>query len=443
MRVILVHDRRSTPATSTGGLDIWMATVAGSITRRGHACELFFLGSAPWGAPPAGIRVHAGTLADLAILVESFGADVIHVPAAEIGTGVAGVRWLAARPAVVVTHHGFGEPGWTSANCDAVTAVSHWGAAEQQSSCDMEVAVVPNGVDAVEFSPAGGSPLPPPIVGWVGRTYDVGKRFDRMVALAPQLRASGFRVWIADAQRACTEAERPQGAPGQFDQWCCVPRSRMASFYQTVARSGGCILCTSESEGMSLAILEAQACGCPVVGAAVNGVSEQLTSDSGGVLYDRGLTDGQLAKLLEGLIRDGRAMARRGELARRHVEAHCTCDRMVDIYLATYERAISKATRGGYARCGGMMGSVSRGRRRRQLMWAPAISQYRAALELRDRREPGPARRMALASLRTLPTIYLRPQRLVRLLGLGAPVRAPGLPTPPASGPVGGATPGQ
>ncbi len=65
------------------------------------------------------------------------------------------------------------------------------------------------------------------------------------------------------------------------------------------------VLCLpSVSEGWPNVVMEAMACGTPVVGANVGGVREQITADETGMLCDPGSADDIAGKLLEALDRE-------------------------------------------------------------------------------------------------------------------------------------------
>jgi glycosyltransferase involved in cell wall biosynthesis len=95
---------------------------------------------------------------------------------------------------------------------------------------------------------------------------------------------------------------------------------------------------SSISEGISLTILEAMAAALPVVATSVGGNPEIVRDGETGVLVPPGDVD-SLASALVKLARDNRTRTRYGDEGRRRVLEHFTIDRMVNDYVAQYERA--------------------------------------------------------------------------------------------------------
>jgi len=90
----------------------------------------------------------------------------------------------------------------------------------------------------------------------------------------------------------------------------------------------------SETEGMSNAILEAQACGLPVVATRVGGNPELVDADCG-VLVEP-LNPPALAQALLELLPDTARRIRLGSAARARVCARHSLQKMTDAYLALY-----------------------------------------------------------------------------------------------------------
>ncbi|HEY2395354.1 MAG TPA: glycosyltransferase [Rudaea sp.] len=89
----------------------------------------------------------------------------------------------------------------------------------------------------------------------------------------------------------------------------------------------------SSTEGMSNAILEAQACGLPVIAGAVGGNTELVRPNVTGVLVMSGTVDAY-AQALSDLVGDAPRRRRMGIAARDHAEQHGSVEAMA----ASYER---------------------------------------------------------------------------------------------------------
>jgi glycosyltransferase involved in cell wall biosynthesis len=93
----------------------------------------------------------------------------------------------------------------------------------------------------------------------------------------------------------------------------------------------------SLSEGMSNVLLEAMACGLPVVATSVGGNSDIITDRHNGLLVPPGDALTLSTALLELLENDDFAQ-RLGEAARKTVELNYGMERIVERYLALYSR---------------------------------------------------------------------------------------------------------
>ena len=416
-----------------GGVEAFMAALAETLRAEGHSCEFFFFERGPMAARlPAGMPAHFGDLADCLELVRRRGYDIVHANSSDWRVGISAVRVAGAR--LVVTAHGMVLRGWNSTNCDAFVCCSRWQSDEQRRYTDLPIHTVLNGVDTDQFKPgdeaSGGraawherdaSASFAPVVAWVGRANDmVHKRIDRLAAVAPALRAVGVRLRVADSvgyeetEKVAPEAAR--ALRGLVEFWGAVPREGLPRFLHEVAQSGGCVLSTSVREGLPMALIEAQACGCPVVGPDVRGVNEVVRPEHGGVLYADGLGPDALARLLLETLGDREAMRRRREACARFAHEQFSLRRMAADYLRVYEEARARPLRGGVsARVRLWLAPLLDWREYVERRWTAGRCQYETSLELAARDEWGLAQRVARLSVVTCPTQYARPARLANL----------------------------
>jgi len=92
----------------------------------------------------------------------------------------------------------------------------------------------------------------------------------------------------------------------------------------------------SLAEGISNTILEAMACGLPVVATRVGGNGELLVEGETGFLVPRDAPDA-MAEMLLRYIEDDTLRDRHGAAARRRVEKHFSIHGMVNRYLEVYD----------------------------------------------------------------------------------------------------------
>lgn len=111
-------------------------------------------------------------------------------------------------------------------------------------------------------------------------------------------------------------------------------RETVAQYY----RAADLTVVPSYNESFGLVALESQACGTPVVAAAVGGLTTAVADGSSGVLVD-GHEPDQWAKVLGDLLRTPSPLSRLGSGARAHAETFSWA-RTTDGLLAAYAEAI-------------------------------------------------------------------------------------------------------
>jgi glycosyltransferase involved in cell wall biosynthesis len=400
---------------------MFLADMAHVLRSRGHLCEFFFFRRGPMESHlPPGCEAHFGDLADCLRLISDGGFDVVHANSMDWHDGISAVRGVG--PRLVTTAHGVVVTGWTSANCDALVTCSKWLADEYDGITDLTPQTVLNGVDLSKFKPGGeGRAGAKPIIAWVGRGVDEVKGIDRFAAIAPTLHRAGFRLWLAEPHGPDEVEEVFPGIKGLLSSlvssWRAMAREEMPSFYQEVAASGGCVVSTSRTEGLPMSLLEAQACGCPVIGPNVRGVNECVDPSRGGILYPPEAAPEVVAEMIVAAVRDMDGMRERGAKCVRLVREKFSLERMVEDYLRVYRAALTARPRdwsGIPARL--RLSPVFSWRNYVAHRWGPGRRQYEASRRLAKRGDWALASVAARASASMSPTIYVRLERLTHLL---------------------------
>jgi len=108
------------------------------------------------------------------------------------------------------------------------------------------------------------------------------------------------------------------------------------------------VMC-SRVEGLNVSILEAMACGKPVVGTNVKGIRELVTDGKDGVLIPVG-DPSSLARAILDLINNPQTAARMGLHGRRKVERSYSVEGLIDAYTRLYYEVSSQCKAGSLER---------------------------------------------------------------------------------------------
>jgi len=128
------------------------------------------------------------------------------------------------------------------------------------------------------------------------------------------------------------------GLQGRFDFRGDIPVERRDELVRLYQRSSIFVL-PSHHEGMSTALLEAMACGLPVVSTAVGGAREVVVDGENGLLVPP-RDPKALAEALLTLLADDRLCQRLGRNAEATIERHHTWDAVGARYVACFEQVL-------------------------------------------------------------------------------------------------------
>jgi glycosyltransferase involved in cell wall biosynthesis len=351
----------------------------------------------------------------------------VHANNIDWSAGISAVRHIGAR--LVLTAHKARESawtyGWTSANCDALVAVSHAVRDALQPFTDVPIEVVQNGIDVARFTPDPPStPTSPPIVAWIGRGGSPLKGIEKLAEIAPALHRAGVRLWIIDQhgpeKAAAVYPDAARVLEPLADRWAGVPFDAMPALYRDIAASGGCVLSTSIREGLPLTLLEAQASACTVIVSDVQGNNECVSAAHGGLLFPLDARGEAVAEMIRDALSNRRRLLERQQLAAAYARDRFSLQRMADRYVGVYAAPPRAA-----------VGAVSARMKARlrlsplvhwsdylEQRWGVGWEQFVSSRALAARGEWRLAAGAGRASLRTSPTIFLKPQRLAHLVSV-------------------------
>lgn len=201
--------------------------------------------------------------------------------------------------------------------------------------CTAQVSVIHNGIDLPSWVQVTRRPAAPFRIGSVGRFVPV-KDFPLFIATGKVLVQAGEDVRLVLLGEGPQKGElqtlvRQEGldAVVSFADPCADP----TEFY----RSLDLYLNTSKHEGIPLSLLEAMACGTPVVAPAIGGIPEILRDQEEGILVAaRSAT--AFAQACLRVMHDRNAYDSMGMRARKRVESEFSSEKMAASYLALYRK---------------------------------------------------------------------------------------------------------
>ena len=249
---------------------------------------------------------------------------------------------------VVINFPGAPHPRYTPAiqQADALVA-DGWAAANLPAMIGRPVHAVPKGVDARLFQPDG--PDARATLGLAGRrvVLSVGrfvpiKNMSLLIDAIAQMRQADATTHLllvgeGPEQRALQQQAVRLGVSGAVTFTGYIPQDQMAPYY----RAADVFALASEFDNSPNVVLEAMACGLPVVATDVGGVAEYVIDDRGGSLVPRA-DAGAMARALgrwlsdAGLSRQASAFNRQRVLDRFSWRA--SAERLLEVYQEVLDR---------------------------------------------------------------------------------------------------------
>jgi glycosyltransferase involved in cell wall biosynthesis len=204
-----------------------------------------------------------------------------------------------------------------------------------------QVAVLGNGVDHQRVAPGHTRAGGPPYILAVGR-LDQRKGFQDLVACAQSVcqRDSQVQFWIAGKgpmEATLSAAIERAGLEDRVRLLGFVAdRAELVRLYQEATVFAH----PAHREGLPTVLLEAMACGTPVVSTAVSGALDVIRSSENGMLVPPQKPEA-MAEALVALLGDPSLRDRLGHSARQTIERHYSWDAISERYVACYEQLLS------------------------------------------------------------------------------------------------------
>jgi sugar transferase (PEP-CTERM/EpsH1 system associated) len=211
---------------------------------------------------------------------------------------------------------------------------------------ERRISAIHNGVDTAKFSPAprpedifpaGFLPPEPFVIGTLGRFEQVKdqpnlvRAFIALLLRRPELRERARLVLVGDGSLRSEIEALLEGH--QLRELCWMPGFRDDA--NQLYRCLDVFVLPSKREGISNTILEAMACGLPVVATRVGGNPEIVRDQVTGQLVPSEDPEG-MAEALLAYLDDPELLRRHGEAARRSALDDFSLQAMMDRYAAVY-----------------------------------------------------------------------------------------------------------
>jgi glycosyltransferase involved in cell wall biosynthesis len=296
-------------------------------------------------------------------IIRKWQPDVVHSHMVHANLLARIVRPLAPFPVLVCTAHNIDEGGrlrevlyrLTDPFCDLTTQVSqagleryvHVGAVPRHKIC-----YIPNGVDTERFKP----------------------NLEDRLKVRKELGVEGF-VWLAVGR-----FDPPKDYPNMLQAFARVVHKHLNTMLliagdgplrktmENMTRELGvekhvkflgirrdipqlmnaadAYVMSSEWEGMPMVLLEASACGLPIVATNVGGNAEIVLDGQTGFLVPPKSPEALSQAMLRMMDLPEEVREKMGKQARKHIESNFSLDRIVDCWEALYYELLNRSSRG-------------------------------------------------------------------------------------------------
>jgi glycosyltransferase involved in cell wall biosynthesis len=228
-------------------------------------------------------------------------------------------------------------------DADALVAVSSGlRSYAKETAPDLPIQVIPNAIDLSAFTPPVQREMDGPVrLLYVGR-FNVFKNVETLieaVGVLSQMEVGEFELDLVGEGEQRPVLERMVSELGltrriSFVGW--VARERIADYY----RGADVFVTATTWEGMPNTVLEAMACGLPIVGTQASGLCELVHDDLNGYLVP--INDPTaLAQALAGLINNGYERRRMGRQSRKLAEREFAWEYIAEQYVGVYEQVVA------------------------------------------------------------------------------------------------------
>jgi teichuronic acid biosynthesis glycosyltransferase TuaC len=211
--------------------------------------------------------------------------------------------------------------------------------------------VLIRGVDLGTFYPPKAAGMKQPVVLFVGAVRVAKGAFDLLEAWTQVVnRCSHVELWLVGPDYTNGRFARVVRSRGH-DKSVKILGPQPLSNVADLMRQAQVLCLPSHGEGTPNCVMEAMACGLPVVATEVGGIPDIVETGRTGMLVQKGDIQG-LADALTSLLQNSGRRAHMGEaayaFAREYLDSQKTTNRLVELYrdLLTTPRGVAKSKRG-------------------------------------------------------------------------------------------------
>lgn len=275
---------------------------------------------------------------DLKRIYKKYQPDIIHLHSSKVGI-LGRIAFPKAR--IVYTVHGFDSiriayrkylpiEKALQNRCQAIVGVSKYDEANlHKEGIDNNVSCIYNGV-SLPVDITHNNPFSH-IKNYKGKVLCIArlappKRIDLFLKVASLLPQYAF-IWVGNLKDISEEYSTNVYFIGN------IPNAGIYNEYVDL------FMLASDYEGLPIVIIEALACGKPVVASAVGGIPELLNGENGFAVHNDAK---EMAEKIDFILSDKELKERMGHAAKQTYLQKFTVDKMVDGYMAIYNKIYQK-----------------------------------------------------------------------------------------------------
>ncbi len=216
-----------------------------------------------------------------------------------------------------------------------LTAVSHFTAqiAQKDLNVKKNIKVIPNGINDTVFFPITNKKLTKTFKVLFSGNMSLRKGahwLPQIIDILPD----HIKIYCATGLRTKIPKNMQHPRIHYLEQ---VAYKNMPELYQSM----DALLMPTVREGLSLAVLEAMACGLPVVSSNCSSLPEQIIEGRGGYLCETGNIN-EYANAISALAQDRIKSKEMGSFNRQRIEEKFRLDKMINAYQQVFEEVLDK-----------------------------------------------------------------------------------------------------